>query len=89
MADTPLNPDDKPIYEALRAAKVPEDMAYTAVQRIRELAAANLIAQLMGKFDAQTAELAALKDQMRRERAMLWALIALIGAAVLRYLLGV
>ena len=55
------------------------------------MAAANLIAsfeaKLDAKFDAQTAELAALKDQLRRERAMLWAVIALLGAAVVRYLL--
>ena len=55
------------------------------------MTAANLIARfeakLDAKFDAQTAELAALKDQMRRERAMLWAVIGLLGAAVMRYLL--
>ena len=55
------------------------------------MAAANLIARfeakLDAKFDAQTAELAALKDQLRRERAMLWAVIALLSADVVRYLL--
>ena len=51
------------------------------------MAAANLIARFEAKLDAQTAELAALKDQLRRERAMLWAVIALLGAAVVRYLL--
>ena len=63
MPDTGLvlNPDDKPIYEALRAGGVPEDLAYTAVQRIRDVAAANMIAQLMAKLDAQNAQLAALR----------------------------
>lgn len=53
-----------------------------------ESQAARMESKLEAKFDALTAELAALKDQMRRERAMLWALIGLISAAALRYLLG-
>ena len=52
-----LNPDDKPIYEALREAGAPELLAYTAVQRIRDVAAANIIAQVMAKLDAQNAKL--------------------------------
>ena len=39
----PLNPDDKPIHDAHREAGAPEQLAYTAVQRIRDVAAANLI----------------------------------------------
>ena len=87
----PANPDDLPIHEAFRQAGAEEHIAYTAAQRIRDVAAANLIARfeakLDAKFDAQTAELAALKDQLRRERTMLWAVIALLGAAVMHYLL--
>ena len=62
------------------------------------MAAANIIARfesklesqtagLAAKFDAQTAELAGLRDQLRRERAVIWMLVALIGAAVMRYLI--
>ena len=91
VSSPPVNPDDLPIYEAFRQAGAEELVAYTAVPRIRDVAAANLIARfeakLDAKFDAQTTELAALKDQLRRERAMLWAVIALLGAAVVRYLL--
>ena len=87
VSSPPVNPDDLPIYEAFRQAGAEELVAYTAVQRIRDVAAANLIARFEAKLDAQTAELAALKDQLRRERAMLWAVIALFGAAVVRYLL--
>lgn len=87
-----INPDDKPIYAALREAGVSEDIAYTAVQRIRDVAAANLIAQLLNRFDsqaaAQNAKLDALQEQIRRERTMLWAVIALLGAAVMRYLVA-
>ena len=71
----PINPDDKPIYEALREANVPETIAYTAAQRIRDVAAANIIAQFMAKLDAQNAKLDAQTFQ-------LWMLMWMIGAAV-------
>ena len=63
------------------------------------MAAANLIAQVMAKLDAQSAQLdakldaqsiqlSAQTDQLRRERRILWTLVALIGAAVIRYLIA-
>lgn len=74
-----LNPDDKPIYEALRETGTPKFPAYTAVQRIRDLAAANIIAQVMAKLDAQNAKLDAISDaQESRLRMLMW----MIGAAV-------
>ena len=81
-----LNPDDKPIYEALREAGTPELLAYTAVQRIRDVAAANIIAQVMAKLDAQNAKLdaqnakldAISNAQESRLRMLMW----MIGAAV-------
>ena len=85
-----LNPDDKPIYEALREAGAPELLAYTAVQRIRDVAAANIIAQVMAKLDAQNAKLDTKLDaqnakldaisdaQESRLRMLMW----MIGAAV-------
>ena len=94
MAEARFEPDDKPVYDALREAGAGEDLAYTAVQRIRDMAAANLIAQLLAKFDTQNAKLETqtsmledLRSQMKRDRAMLWALIVLLGAAVLRYII--
>ena len=88
MAEARFEPDDKPVYDALREAGAGEGLAYTAVQRIRDMAAANLIAQLLSKFDAQTSALEDLRAQMKRERAMLWALIVLLGAAVMRYIIA-
>lgn len=85
-----LNPDDKPTYEALRKAGTPELLAYAAVQRIRDVAAANIIAQVMAKLDAQNAKLDAISDaqnakldaisnaQESRLRMLMW----MIGAAV-------
>ena len=81
-----LNPDDKPIYEALRAAGTPEDLAYTAVQRIRDVAAANLIARFESKLDAlsaqQDAKLAALDTKLRMLLWMVPVAVAVIGILV-------
>lgn len=95
MPDTGLvlNPDDKPIYEALRAGGVPEDLAYTAVQRIRDMAAANLIARfeskldtLNGRFesklDAQNAMIAAQNAKLNMLMWMVGAAVAVIGILV-------
>ena len=49
------------------------------------MAAANLIARFEAKLDALSDQLG---NQLRRERAMLWALIVLLGAAVLRDILA-
>ena len=85
-----VNPDDKPIYDALREANVSETMAYTAVQRIRDVAAANLIAQFMAKLDAQNAKLDAQSAKLdafaaaqdSRFRMLMWVIGAAMGAAV-------
>ena len=82
----PLNPDDKPICDALREAGVPEHLAYTAVQRIRDVAAANIIVQFMAKLDAQNAKLdaiaAAHESRIRMLMRMIGAAVALIGILV-------
>lgn len=82
----PLDPDDKPIYDALREAGAPENLAYTPVQRIRDVAAANLIVQFMAKLDAQNAKLDAISGaQESRLRMLTWmiaAAVALVGILV-------
>ncbi len=77
-----LNPDDKPIYEALREAGVRESMAYTAVQRLRDMAAANLIAQVMARLDSQNAMIAAQNAKLNMLMWMVGAAVALIGIIV-------
>ena len=42
MPESPLSTDDKPVFDALRQAGVDPDLAYVAVQRIRDMAAANV-----------------------------------------------
>jgi len=44
-------------------------------------------AKFNAKFDAAIASTVDLKDHLRRDRAMLWAVIALLGAAMLRTIL--
>ncbi|MDE0627986.1 MAG: hypothetical protein OXH99_16445 [Bryobacterales bacterium] len=82
----PLDPDDKAIYDALREAGAPENLAYTPVQRIRDVAAANLMVQFMAKLDAQNAKLDAISGaQESRLRMLIWmiaAAVALVGILV-------
>ena len=40
------------------------------------------------RFDSQSSQFDALKDQLTRERRILWTLVALLGAAVLRSLIA-
>ena len=43
---------------------------------------------LAAKIDARTAKFARLRAQMRRDRAALWILAALIGEAVVKHLIA-
>lgn len=92
--DPPPSPDEARVFELLLKTGLEARDALRLLLEIRDMAAANLIARFESKldgqnakFDAVNANIEALKDQLRRERAMLWAVIALLGAAVMRYLL--
>ena len=80
MADPAgINPDDKPVFDALVQAGVSPELAYTAAQRIRDMAAANLIARFESKLDAQSAKFESKLDaQDSKLRMLMW----MIGAAV-------
>ena len=61
--------DDKILFDALRKAGAPEDMAYTAVQEVRNMAGQNVtaelgarIAELGTKTDSRFAELGTKTD---------------------------
>ena len=49
----PFDPDDKPANDALRKAGVSEHMPNCAVEKVPDVAAANLIAQFMANLDAK------------------------------------
>ena len=58
-----IKPDERPIFDALLQAGVEPQGAYTAVQRVKELAAQNIVALfesrfdvLKGQFDSQNAQ---------------------------------
>ena len=86
----PFDPDDKPANDALRKAGVSEHMPNCAVEKVPDVAAANLIAQFMAnldakldardaKLDAHSAKLDAISAAMEsRTRILMW----MIGAAV-------
>ena len=61
MADTTINPDEQPIFDALLEAGVGPAAAYTAVRRVRELAAHNITTLIEAKLDAQNAKIDALR----------------------------
>ena len=78
----PLNPDEKPIYDALREAGAGENLAYAAVQRVRDVAADNLIAEVMSKLDTQNAMIAAQNSKLNMLMWMVGAAVAVIGILV-------
>ena len=81
-----LNPEDMPICHTLREVGALKDLPYTSVQKIRDVASAEIIALVMTKLDAQNARLDARKAkldaisdaQQSRLRMLMW----MIGAAV-------
>jgi len=57
MSGPPPTPDDKRLFLLLRETGLSEDEAYTFVQELGDMAAANLIARFESKLDAQNAKL--------------------------------
>ena len=58
-ADFVESTDDRPIYEAWRAGGADEALAYTATQRVRDMAAVNAVTFMGAKIEVQGAELRA------------------------------
>ena len=55
--DTVVASDDRPVYDAWRAGGADEELAYTATQKVREMAAVSVVTFVGSKIDAQKAEL--------------------------------
>ena len=55
MPDATPAPDDKRVFFLLRQVGLDEDGAYTLLQELQNMAAANLIARFESKLDAQAA----------------------------------
>ena len=74
-APTPA-PDDKRVFLLLRKVGLAEDEAYTLVQEIQNMAAANLIARFESKLDAQNAKIDSLRWVLGAGLAALGLLVA-------------
>ena len=91
MAD----PGDRLLFEAFREAGASEKTAYTAVQEVRNMAGRNIFAAIdalridfNGKIEAQAAKIEAQGDKIEAQKSMMWALIGILGAAILSGILG-
>ncbi len=72
-------PDAKRIFLLLRRLGLDDEQAYTFVQEVDNMAAANLIARFESKLDAHNTKLDAISSAVdSRLRMLMW----LIGAAV-------
>ena len=81
MPESPPSPDDKLIFELLCQMGLGPPDAYTFVQEMQNMAAANLIARFEAKLDAQNAKLDAQNAQLV---ALRWVIgIGLAGIGIL------
>ena len=100
-ATSPTDPDALAVLHVLtNRSSSPEDL-YNALEGLRHMAAHAIAAALEthkaelaakidiqnARFEAQGTQFDALKDQLTRERRILWTLVGLLGVAVLRYLI--
>ena len=76
MPDTTPNPDDKRVFELLCQLGLDPDKAYTFVQELQNMAAANLIARFESKLDAQNAKIDSLRWVLGAGLAAIGILIA-------------
>lgn len=67
MADLPDTDDKRLFLLLLRNTDLSEEEAYTVVQEIQNMAAANLIARFEAKLDAQNARLDAQRAELTAE----------------------
>lgn len=67
MADLPDTDDRRLFLLLLRRTELSEEEAYTVVQELQNMAAANLIARFEAKLDAQNARLDAQKAELTAE----------------------
>ena len=93
MPDTRPDPDDKRVYFLLRKAGLDENEAYTLVQELQNMAAANLIARFESKLDAMTDTMRAQLGSMRAElNIQRWLMglgfAALVAAAIAQLFQG-
>lgn len=86
MPDAAPSPDDKRVFLLLRKTGLDEDEAYTLVQELQNMAAANLIARFESKLEAlgaqQNAMIAAQNAKIDSLRWVLGAGLAALGLLI-------
>lgn len=88
MADPPV-PDDKRLFLLLRKLGLDDEQAYTFVQELQNMAAANLIARIEAKLDTQNAMIAAQNAKLDTQRWVIGGGFALLGILIAAFrLLG-
>ena len=73
----PLSPSAKPIFEAFISSGVPEELAYTATERVQELAGHTIVTALR-------AEIAGLRWMFGVILALLAILVTLVGIVIVQ-----
>ena len=83
------DPDGQALYDALTEAGTSHPVAYNAVGGVRNMSGQTVAAEIRAqstKLDTSNArfesKLDALQNEIRSQRAMIWTLIAILGAAV-------
>ena len=75
----PTDPDGLAVFQVLTQRRPPSAVeAYNAVQGVRNMSGQTIAAEIR----AQNAKFEALQTEIRGQRAMIWTLIAILGAAV-------
>ena len=101
-ATAPTDPDALAVLHVLSSTSSNREDVYNALEGLRHMAGHAIAAALEihkaelaakidsqnARFDAQSTQFDALKDQLTRERRILWTLVALLGVAVLRSLIA-
>lgn len=82
-------PDDKRIFFLFRKVGFDEDDAYTLVQELQNMAAANLIARFESKLDAMHSELGSVRGELSVQRWLMGlGFAALVAAAIAQLFRG-
>ncbi|MDE0131239.1 MAG: hypothetical protein OXQ32_03115 [bacterium] len=78
----PADPDSLAVLHALSREDLSPEDAYNALEGIRNMAAANLIARFESKLDAQNAKLDAQDSKLKMLMWMIGAAVAVIGTLI-------
>ena len=79
---TPTDPDGQALYDALIEGGTTHPVAYNAIGGVRNMSGQTVAAEIRAAQQSTGAKIDALQTEIRGQRAMIWTLIAILGAAV-------